>query len=957
VKPLSRIVPQSGSRLDRWIVGAAAALAAWLFFGAALAPSTPLFSRQPSGYYGLQTAGFRAGHLYAAIAPHPELLALKDPYDPVANAPYRVHDMTLYGGHYYLYFGVTPSLIVFWPCAALTGWYPTEPCVVAAACTGAIWIGLALLVALRRRYYPDASPWALAWAAVCLFAANPMARLVESPYFYQVPISCAILLHLGMLAAVYRALHSERRALGWLAFASLLYGLAVGARPNHAASVLALVVAAGSLGRRAERGHRLGSAVRSLAVAALPAAACGGGLLWYNWLRFHSPFEFGMRYQLAGETFLNLKPIQLRNIWPHLGYYLFGHGFWSAYFPFFSAPSGQPYGFMRYTLWAWLAPIALLSAQSGEPAGTRRRAFTWALLAAVVGNLLLLMSFFGHTDRYPGEFACSWLLLSGVGALTLSQRATRRDSRRASNRVLGVLALASVGTALAALVAYAPRHIPLLSLARVANWPRYAWRSIRHENDGALRLELVLGHARTDIAEPVFATGRNEGERDWLEVNFLPGNRAQMAFFHAGLPGLLGDPFAIPVDRRLIVEARCGSLLPPFDYPAFSGWTRDEFATVKNDLQVRVNGVERLRAVVACYDTAPGNLSLGQMPWPTGGVANRVSGRFVGVERLPLDPKPAPLPPLQFPAPVELGLRLPAQHEAGGDPILVTGHDGQSDLLTCFYDGRGRIRFALDHYGDGGPKSDWMTYDPAQLHHLTVWMGALADPRLAPPPAMPGGTREIPWHQRLFVRFDGHILLNAEQRFYPGTPATTQIGRNPYGSTTAGERFEGQVTHVSQIPLEDLPPLVVAGSYGGVELKLKFPRNAYGTREPLVVSGVSGAGDLLYVSYLDSHHVAINLDHWGLGGLNGPPVEIDYAQPHRLSLTMGSLYPPGGDSDRASRVQVTIDGRVALTGRMRSHPSEPSQIRIGSNPIGGSTCGPAFTGQMLSVERLPLDGP
>ena len=40
--------------------------------------------------------------------PHPALLAMADPYDPVANAPYRVHDMTLYKGHYYLYFGVSP---------------------------------------------------------------------------------------------------------------------------------------------------------------------------------------------------------------------------------------------------------------------------------------------------------------------------------------------------------------------------------------------------------------------------------------------------------------------------------------------------------------------------------------------------------------------------------------------------------------------------------------------------------------------------------------------------------------------------------------------------------------------------------------------------------------------------------------------------------------------------------
>jgi hypothetical protein len=176
-------------RSDRWILALAALVVAWFYLGTAMEPWIPWFSREPSGYYGLQTAGFRAGQLAAAIAPQPALLALKDPYDPVANAPYRVHDMTLYRGHYYLYFGATPILLVFWPCAALTGWYPSEPLVVAVFCAGALWVGLALLSALRRRYFPDASAWVLGWGTACLCFANPLTHLVQGPTFYQVAAS------------------------------------------------------------------------------------------------------------------------------------------------------------------------------------------------------------------------------------------------------------------------------------------------------------------------------------------------------------------------------------------------------------------------------------------------------------------------------------------------------------------------------------------------------------------------------------------------------------------------------------------------------------------------------------------------------------------------------------------------------------------------------------------------
>ena len=42
-----------------------------------------------------------------------------------------------------------------------------------------------------------------------------------------------------------------------------------------------------------------------LAVLILPIAICGIGLAWYNWARFGSVFEFGLRYQLTSTDYLN----------------------------------------------------------------------------------------------------------------------------------------------------------------------------------------------------------------------------------------------------------------------------------------------------------------------------------------------------------------------------------------------------------------------------------------------------------------------------------------------------------------------------------------------------------------------------------------------------------------------------------------------------------------------------
>jgi hypothetical protein len=289
---------------------------------------------------------------------------------------------------------------------------------------------------------------------------------------------------------------------------------------------------------------------------------------------------------------------------------------------------------------------------------------------------------------------------------------------------------------------------------------------------------------------------------------------------------------------------------------------------------------------------------------------------------------------------------------------LVTGQGTASDLLYSIYDGHGRIRFALDHFGYGGPQSEWVPYDPLRPHALTVWMGSLARPGIpAGFPPTPTESTTIPWSRRLVVRFDGRTLLNTEQEFYAGTPASAEIGVNPYGSTVAGFRFSGLVERVTPLGFPDLPPLLAAGAYGEVRLTLRFPTDVPGSREPLVVSGVAGAGDLLYVSYVDSSHVAVGFDHWGVGGFLGRPIKLDYGKPHRVGLTMGSLYPPGASPEHSTLVRVTIDGQVALEGRSPCHPSSAPQIRIGFNPIGGSTCGPAFTGQLITEARRSGPGP
>jgi len=79
------------------------------------------FQTHSPAHYNLLTEGFLRGHLYLAQDPAPELLALPDPRDPEANARWRLHDASLYHGHYYLYFGPVPVLALYVPLRLLGG--------------------------------------------------------------------------------------------------------------------------------------------------------------------------------------------------------------------------------------------------------------------------------------------------------------------------------------------------------------------------------------------------------------------------------------------------------------------------------------------------------------------------------------------------------------------------------------------------------------------------------------------------------------------------------------------------------------------------------------------------------------------------------------------------------------------------------------------------------------------
>jgi len=400
------------------------------FASAGLGGSEWAWSNPADLYYNALIRGFHSGHLSLATPVPPGLAALPHPYDPAANAPYRgapyfLQDASFYRGKLYLYFGITPALVLFGPWALLTGGYLAHKYAVAIFCSLGFLASAALARALRNRYFPSVAGWVAGVGALALGLAASLPLMLQRPGICEVPIGCAYACLMLALAALWRAFHAPEQRGRWLAAASLAYGLAIGARPSD------LFAGAALLAPLLFRGRTRGGAGRLWIAALLPAFACGLGLLLYNQLRFGSPADFGHAYQLS-----DIGPAPgfgFSHLGANLRLYLLSPSYWNGNFPYNQGiqlpplpagtyPPDGTFGILPnipLVLLALAAPFGLRGRTEEQRSALAAFLTTTALLAAAVLGPLLL--YFAACGRYEAEFLPFLILLAVAGIFALER--------------------------------------------------------------------------------------------------------------------------------------------------------------------------------------------------------------------------------------------------------------------------------------------------------------------------------------------------------------------------------------------------------------------------------------------------------------------------------------------------------------------------------------------------------
>ncbi|HEX3728990.1 MAG TPA: hypothetical protein VHV47_04255 [Opitutaceae bacterium] len=890
-----------------------------------------LASRDPLGLYGYMTDALLSRQLSFKVPPDPRLLALANPYAGTQGVP-RLHDASLYQGRYYMYFGVAPIVLLLAPWRLLTGTFLADGGAIVIFAFGGFLIATALWAAARRRYFPGLPARWLGAGVLMLGLGNYLFFLIQSPAVYQVPISCAYACLMAALAFAAAALGTDdfRRQSRRLAGAGLAWALAVGARPDYLLSLPALAVPVAALWLRAgwTAGFRARDCRRLVLWSAAPVAAVGAALAAYNWGRFGSVFETGIKYQLASMDERGVALIRLAYLPAGLRAYLLAAPDYTLSFPFVSLP-GRTFGLLPCAPFALAAlgfPLAC-----ALPALRQDRVWVLAVGAALLAalcNFCTVCSYWFLQERYALDFLPAaigvGLLVAGVAWDALRRRpALRRlamtGALAAGMATLGQSVLLSLGG-----------HLPALRpLAAALDAPIGAAERLLGLRPGPIEMTVQL---------PVVPSGRNEplvsadSGADVLYLRQSDSRHVQFGLFHRGSGGPLGEPQAVDPDRSHVIAVDLGALYPSAQDSAFGGWPAEAVEALQRRALVRLDGRIALEASALFYPNDPLHTSVGRNPDPADVSLPAFRGRILAVVRRGL-PKLGEVTPGWGGGPVRLHVQLPEFRDIYSEPLVSTGRRDEGDLAYITYLAPGKVRFGHDSKQYGLVESEAVACDPNAEQTIDIDMASLERPD---PPDGPDG------RTRFQLRFNGRLMLSAPRPFHPAPPVATAFGFNAAGSTAAAPTFTGPRLRAEPLVRFAGPAPAAAGD--AVRLWLRFPADRAGYIEPLLASGRPGAYDLVYVVYEAGARLRLGYEHAGSARRESPSLQVEPFVQHELVIATGP------------RFSVAMDGLAVLAAPVPPFPAAPEAVYAALNAVGAPSCQRDFTGQ-LQIEEPAAAGP
>ena len=787
-------------------LAAAAVVALFVWFGT-------LSNRPASSLTSDYTRALASGQSYLKVAPNPQLLAAKDPFDPEVNRSLRILDASLYRGRYYLFFGLTPFLTLLVPGLLLFGRQLTDGWAITAYCIGAVLCTGALLEDAARRYYPRAGPFARAVAFAGAAVCGGGLLLVRSPSLHELEVAAGWCFESAALLAFHRALHGARRPRLALALAGLCVGLAVGSRPSHipfAAAVFAFIIAHA----RGTHGGQPGALWRCAACVS-PLAVVAAALAAFNWHRFGNPLEFGYRYALVDVPAFASSFAGIRNVPYNLWHYVVGLPRLSGWFPFYEGPASGPipippryYGLEQVYGAAATAPFIACALALFRGWGRRApalRTVVSLLLCAGALNLAFLTLMNAAVYRYTVDFLPYLAMAGSLGFLELADG--RRPGPSGACPVVAALLLLVFSAASSLCNAFALYDLTRFvnpsvfsRVGRLFDEPRLLWEGGMRTPLSELRIEATLPSGRHGAVNPLLVSG-GRSRQNFIYLYYTGPGLLQVGFEQGGMGGPVSNPLPVDYGRPVVFELALGTQWPPAGAWPYRSLPAESVRSLRRRLLIRVNGAVALDGWVY-YHPPKGLFFLGASP-DDAAFGRAFEGGRISVREVALPDAEAVVNggPGAF-GPVRIQVSREALPPGGAtrQPLVSAGYRNRWQSLSMVALPGGRARFFVATSAGAGRELSCDASLPAgTTHTLEFAAGGLLPPMESPlwgetPPSEQEALREA-----VRLSLDGETILTGRSPGAPEVgPSSVVIGENALGQNGVAPRFAGQIRLVGR---------------------------------------------------------------------------------------------------------------------------------------------------------------
>lgn len=398
----------------------------WVGVGAGL---KPVYDMLDYHYYDLLADGFLAGQLSLKVEPRAELLQLPDPYDPVQNEPYRLHDLSLYNGKYYLFSGPLPALVAFAPFKALTGADLPQYLAVILFCSFAFLISTVILRQFIAQQVSNCPVWLQVMAVFLVGFCGGNLHLLRWPSVYQTANASAVAFFLLALLGFLHVFTNARWRHLIFCLSCFVLALCLAARPHFLPAIFLVTVGTGAwLGwiTAPEGINRRKQAIKWAELSLFPLLGVALALAAYNAVRFGDPLETGLHYQLASVKLRSVQSWKLSYFDDNFWYYFGQLPKFSTTFPFVPnlsyghfIRSGNDF-YLQERLFGLAGGIPVCLGMVVLPLASRPLSGGWKAFFTVVSilggmNLFLLLFFNSAAIRYFSDFLPALTLLAACG--------------------------------------------------------------------------------------------------------------------------------------------------------------------------------------------------------------------------------------------------------------------------------------------------------------------------------------------------------------------------------------------------------------------------------------------------------------------------------------------------------------------------------------------------------------